>query len=259
MSGQKRVADRLNSAQLVIKAARTHRALLTESLQTRLGQPALDTGVLIDAIAGAIEGDAQALEAAMQAHRDELDDDGAVREARDAQAQSVYEQLIELRSLLDGVYGRPALVALGQTGALTRRPDRLLIEADTVVRKAEQILPGLEGRLGSQVDPARIVAPLQAAAEGLRQALDAVRQELREADATLLARNAAMEKYDATFSRGATALSALFRLADLDEYARRVRPSGRRPGRTADADDVADPEETLDFDPDATVEFTPRD
>jgi hypothetical protein len=72
-------------------------------------------------------------------------------------------------------------------------------------------------------------------AEQVRAALQEVAKEVREAEQTQAAKNAAVEAYDRRFSRVANLLQALLRFAGQDELAEKVRPSTRRPGVTAEA------------------------
>ncbi|MBK8012464.1 MAG: hypothetical protein IPK13_14025 [Deltaproteobacteria bacterium] len=55
---------------------------------------------------------------------------------------------------------------------------------------------------------------------------------MREAEATLAAKNDAMATYDARFSEVAFLVSAFLRMAGEYELADRARPSNRRPGQT---------------------------
>jgi hypothetical protein len=66
-----------------------------------------------------------------------------------------------------------------------------------------------------------------------------VEREAREAEATLVAKNAALAEYDATFSSVATVVSGLLRMGGSAELAARVRPSPRRPGRTVELGEEA--------------------
>ncbi len=67
----------------------------------------------------------------------------------------------------------------------------------------------------------------------LEKAIDVVAREVREAEGTQATKNRALEAYDETFRKVATLLSATLSIAGEDELASRVRPTARRPGRTA--------------------------
>ena len=96
---------------------------------------------------------------------------------------------------------------------------------------------------GAKLDVAEIAESLRDKRAQLDQHLKAVRREVREAQKTLDAKNAAVTAYDTTFSGVATVLSGLLRLSGKAELAGKIRPSTRRPGQTAeDAGDATEPE-----------------
>jgi hypothetical protein len=93
---------------------------------------------------------------------------------------------------------------------------------------------------GAKLDTAEIASALQE----LRATLDAqvkdVAREVREAQATLDAKNQARAAYDELFGGAATTLTGLLRLAGKPDLAAKVKPSSRKPGQTAsDAEDKA--------------------
>ena len=58
--------------------------------------------------------------------------------------------------------------------------------------------------------------------------------EEKEANTTLNAKNKAIEAFDTTFSYAADMISTMLRAAGEKELAKKVRPSGRRTGQTAE-------------------------
>jgi hypothetical protein len=80
--------------------------------------------------------------------------------------------------------------------------------------------------------------PLTESRKALSEAISAAAREKREADTTLVAKNAAMDNYDKVFSITATMVSSLLSFAGQNELARRVRPSSRRSGQTAESEEV---------------------
>ena len=95
---------------------------------------------------------------------------------------------------------------------------------------------------GAKLDAADTAAELADKRAALDAELETVAREAREAEATKVARDAAMTRYDEVFGGTAGALSALLRVAGDRELAARVRPSLRRPGQTdAEADPGAEP------------------
>lgn len=241
MATDKMSADRLRSAAQVLAAVRTHGPALEAQLRAQFAVADLAITPILTAIATSIEAAAGGLEAANAAHQAELDDDHAPRAERDARAAAVYEAIVQLRQAVGGMYGPAAVKALGQTGTLTQRPDRLVTTAKGLLEQVPRVLPEQAPRF-VHIDPEQLVAPLREPTEALATALMAVERERREAEATLIARDAAMDAHDAAFGRGAAALAGLFRLAGMDAHAARVRPSRRRPGQVeALVDDVTAP------------------
>lgn len=240
MALDKQSADRLRSADQVLEAITIHTAAAEAALRTQLNAPDLPLQAVFSAIATSISTAADALRTTSAAHQVELNDDHAPRAARDTHATTLYSAVVDLRQAVRGMYGHATLKAIGQTGDLNARPDQLLATAKALLEAVPAILPTQTPRF-SPIDPEALVAPLRAPVAGLAEALAGVDREAREAEATLIARNNAMHAYDQAFSRGAASVASLFRLAGMDEHARRVRPSTRRPGRVAEfvaADDT---------------------
>lgn len=243
----KLVTDRQKSANAVIAAGETHAervaaeldALLSPYLQRGEKMPdlALFTRLVTRALADARD----RMVAADEAHLDELADDGPPREARDEVATALYSELTELREWLTGLYGAAALKRLGFSDATPRDPVQMERFAGEVARAlGSKDLPKPR-RKGVRWDPGETVARIEELREALRGHLKDVAREAREAEATLVAKTAAISAYDERFSRAATALGGVFRLAGHVELANRVRPSSRRPGQTEVDAPPADP------------------
>src|SRR4051794_240772 len=107
----KMVTDRKKSADTVIAAARSHGAAIqrtanqTLSLVIKKGEPALDLVSLTEFLARSIEKARDVMTAADDAHEAELRDDSAPREARDASAAALTEDIVELREVVTGLLG----------------------------------------------------------------------------------------------------------------------------------------------------------
>lgn len=232
MLNHKGSADRVRSAEQVVQVITVQGDALTAGLQQSLGA---DPGVgpLLAAVRGKLNAASEALATASAAHEAELDDDHGVRAERDARLEAVYEALVDARDGIRGAYGPATLKAMGQAGRLVRRPDRVATAARALLAKAPAVLAAATPRAGFSVDAAAMLAPVEAALPAFEAALTAVDREVREAALTLTERNRAMEAHDAVFGNAASALSALFRLANEPELARRVRPSRRRAGEVA--------------------------
>ena len=87
--------------------------------------------------------------------------------------------------------------------------------------------------------------------EQLGQRLEDLSREERVAEAMKIAKDEALDAYDRVFVWGARTAESLFRLAGMPEVAKRVRPSVRRPGLTAEVasdDTVTDDDSVTDID-----------
>lgn len=234
----KQVIDRQKSANAVIAAGETHAervaadldALLSPYLQR--GEKMPDLALFTRLITRSLADVRDRMVAADEAHLGELADDGPPREARDDVATELYSELTELREWLTGLYGAAALKRLGFSEATPRDPVHL-------ERFAGEVACALGGkdlpkprRKGVRWDADETVARIEELREALRGHLKDVAREAREAEATLVAKTAAISAYDERFSRAATALVGVFRLAGHVDLADRVRPSSRRPGQT---------------------------
>jgi hypothetical protein len=173
------------------------------------------------------------------AHEAELGDDEAIRRARDEAASALSDKLVELREVLTGVYGTASASAVfaGPTPEDPVVLSRFAGELGTQLARIKLPAPRVKG---AKLDIAETATALQEQSATLDTHLNDVARELREAQATLEAKNQAMAAYDELFLGVATTLSGLLRLAGKADLAARVRPSTRRPGQTAsEAEDKA--------------------
>lgn len=88
-----------------------------------------------------------------------------------------------------------------------------------------------------KVDRQGFAADLDVELRPLMKALANVAKEDREKEGTLSKKQGAMTKNDAGFTAGAGWLAASCSVAGLHDLAAKVRPSGRRPGRTAEEEE----------------------
>lgn len=234
----KMVSDRARAARRVAQSARAH----AESVGARLdaefataGVEAPPAGAMIESLGALITARADAMEAADRAHEAELADDVLPRDDRDAAFEALLVEFTGLRDVVAVVGGARLVKRLGLAGAAPRTADALL-QAARMTRERLRVIP-LPAARGVQIDADALIGAFDAGIEALAKALVAVDREAREAEATLQSKHQAMATYDQAFSGAAAALSALFVLADEPDLARRVRPSVRRPGRTAEEAD----------------------
>ncbi len=170
-----------------------------------------------------------------RSHVDELADDAEPRSRRDSADSTLRSRMTELKSFFIGVYKPESVEALGFPRVLGRTPEELLRQVDHLLghlRAADLVLPApIVGEVSLPL--ADIATSLQPLADDLRTALTDVGREVKEANLTQLDRNRAVEEYDKAFLGIARTLETLYRLAGESELADQVRPSVRRPGRTA--------------------------
>lgn len=247
MSFSKMVRDRLRAATFVAQAARTHAERATEGLTMTLGGE-VAAPALFTALVALLDEQARRLEAAETAWREELADDAAPRAARDAAVEALVAAAVQARAVLVAVYGETVAARCGLQGATPRDGASLVPVAEALLKRFGEATAGVAPRLGLVLDPKAVLDPVRAAlAAYLAAAADVVR-EAREAEAALMDRDRALGAYDEAFRHVAGTLTHLFALAGLPELAERVRPSVRRPGRTAvpapgddEGDDPAEP------------------
>jgi hypothetical protein len=235
----KLVTDRQKSARAVAAAASTHGASVGEALKGLLaphlqdGEQMPDAGLLCLLVGRLLLSQNEKLVAADGAHEAELSDDTAPREAREQAASGVRRVLVDLRATVAAVHGSAGLKQLGLTGATPVDPSVLAVEGATVLRNLEDATLSLPApRRGTSLDRQAFAEELREHLLPLQSALAAVVREAREAESTLVAKQAAMAANDRAFSLGAAWLTATFSLAGREDLATRVRPSARQPGQT---------------------------
>jgi hypothetical protein len=239
----KLVVDRQKSAQAVIAAGETNASLIADELKKlldphlRKSEKLPDIDLLIDLVARYLGTSTDAMIAADEKNLLELADDDAIRDARDEAAAALYSTLGDLREWVTALFGTAALRALGFSGPTPQEPVALSRFAGEVVSALSSTKLPKPKRPGIKWDPADTVAEIKAAREALDKLLTGVARELREAQGTLTAKNAAITEHDERFSRAASFYAGLFRLAGQSDLADRVRPSPRRAGQIEDADE----------------------
>jgi hypothetical protein len=237
----KQVTDREKSSHAVAAAASTHAAAVGEALARELsphlkpGETMPNVALLVQLLGRKVRADHATLAAADTAHETELSDDDAPRQARDEAVEKVRAILVDLRSGVDSAYGLAGLAVLGLKGETASDPTSVAGAADAALgalQDPKRKLPKAR-RAGNKLDRGAYVDELKAELPDLRKALVKVAKEEREEEATQLAKDEALAANDRSFSRGAAAIAALAAVGGLDDLADKVKPSGRRPGRTA--------------------------
>lgn len=241
----KQVIDREKSASAVAAVGETQAEATGIALGKLLkpfvakGEAAPNFTMVLLLVARAIEGAKGRMVDADAAHEAELGDDDGVRAARDAACEALSDKLVELREVLTGAFGATTASSI-LAGPTPQDPVVLARFANEVVTALGRIKLPAPRIKGAKLDKAETAAEIADLRSALDTQLKGVAREVREAQATLEAKNQEIAAYDAIFTGGAKALEGLLLLAGKAELAAKVKPSSRRPGQTAsDAGDEA--------------------
>ena len=242
----KQVTDRQKSAAAVIAAARTHGSTAASTVAATLSpvlakpekQP--DLALLVELSTRTLEAAITKLVQADDAHEAELSDDAGPRTRRDELGTTLYDDLIELKEVATGLLGSTSLALLRLEGTTPRDPTVLLRHAEAVAAALSTAkLPKSRVR-GATFHAKEWAERLTEHTQALSSALADVAREVREAEATLVAKNRALAEHDRTFGDVATLVSAVLRMGGQRELAARVRPSSRRSYQTTELADAGD-------------------
>lgn len=182
--------------------------------------------------------------AADQAYVDELADDAEPRARRDQAGEKLHAALFSMRGICDLTYVPDNIETLGFPKMMTRDNSLMLSQGKRAYSKLnnpEMPMPKAQFE-GVEIPPAVLANALKPIIDAVEQALNDVDREHKEAEIVRLHRNRAIEHFDHIFLWVARTLESLYSLAGEIEAAQRVRPSVRRPGRTAEpiSDDEAE-------------------
>lgn len=235
----KLVLARQKSARAVLalsgQQVRTIVARLTDLLTPYLrGDERLpDIELLVQLVLRLLGGALDRMMEADHANDIERSDDHAPRQARDRTVKALYHELTGTRNLIKSVFGYAAVRAFGFSGITPRDPVALKRFAGHVLGALrERDLPPPQHPSISW-DPSQTLGRLTALRDHLDRLLDDLAREQRQIEETQGQKHVSITAYDDRFRRVAAFLEALFRLAEADDLAEHVRPSRRRPGRTA--------------------------
>ncbi|MEM9487612.1 MAG: hypothetical protein AAGC55_00640, partial [Myxococcota bacterium] len=237
----KHITDRQNSARQVIDTAKRHAVQahdgLNEALSPHLqdGESMPDMALLIRLVGRWLDHHCHQLVAAGETHRDELADDKEPRRQRDEAFDAVRSALVDLRDSIHAIYGRDALGVFAIAEPISSDPAVVISKAQEVITalRSESVILPEPKRRGMILDRSSFASEIALQLPNLWSAMEAVARETREAESTLAAKREAMAAYDQVFERSANLLEAAFAAAGLKDQADRVRPSGRRSGRTS--------------------------
>jgi hypothetical protein len=166
-------------------------------------------------------------------HLREIDSDIKLRQRRDELVSLLGTKVSNFRKMLDSLFGPgSALQLAGLDGRTEQEPVALLAQIERILDRfgpdAEMASPAFRA---FQMDP-QAVAEDFAEYQELKDLVSELNRENRRSDATIIAKNEAMSRYNLQFRWIAGCLESLYHLADQHELAERVKPSTRRPGRT---------------------------
>jgi len=244
----KQVTDRQKSADSVIAGGETHAEAIQQALAElvkpplKKGEGPPDVGHVVRFSCGLLRAAKDRMVKADEAHEAELSDDPPVRAARESAQAALRLDLVNLREMIIGVYGQPTAAKLF-VGSTPEDPVVLSRFAGEVADNFKKIKLPAPRVKGAKLDADDAIASLTDKRAQLDATLEGVQREVREAQKTLGAKNAAIAAYDRTFTGVATTISGLLLLVGETELAAKLRPSTRRAGQTAEeAGDDAEPE-----------------
>ncbi|MEM7582464.1 MAG: hypothetical protein AAF560_03715 [Acidobacteriota bacterium] len=263
----KSIHGRLKSCDSVIQSIQEHGQRVSGILSDRLsglieeGGEMPDLWALQQLFLKQLQASSTRLEQAEKAHIAELGNDAKPRAERDAATKELSEVVLDLRQMFEGLYRPENIESFGFPDRVSREPALLLRQADHLIEQIadpERPLPEAR-RVDIELTPESILRNLEPSTQTLREALDTVGREAKRAAPTLADRNRAQSDYDQAFLWTARTLEAMYSLAGETELAAVVRPSRRRPGRTAkhaseERETASNPEATEPSEPaDGTV------
>lgn len=236
----KMVTDRLKAHDSVAEALRQLSAKVGTQAEglcaphLKKGEKMPDLALFAELLGRMLEDRAKAMDAADSEHAKELSDDNEPRAERDEAAEDLYSSVMEVKAAVETMFGVAWAQKLGLAGGLPRDAatlSRATGDLLATLRTAKLPKPKLLGIARWDVDP--WVAKLDAQRKRLEKALKEVTREAREAQATLVEKNRAVDAYDTAFAGSVACAVGLLRLVGEHEHAARLRPSDRRPGTLA--------------------------
>ena len=235
---------RQKSAGKVAASGRTHKKLMSEAMGGIFGEEIIKpVDTVVDMTADHLESKSDAMVKADDAHLEELRDDTTARDGRDEDVDAAHDEVVTNRAQLTTIMGDKYVARLGFEGDTPEEPLELARVVGAVVTNLTKI-PAPEPLIEDYTfNPSKWAAKISKTLGKLEGAVAEVNKEVREAEATLSAKNDAIEDYDRAFSVTANLFSALLDAAGKKDLAKKVRPSTRRAGQTVE--DAAKPDPTI--------------
>lgn len=186
----------------------------------------------LELFAGRLSASSQRMVETDRAYRDQRTRETLFRGRRDDAASEVNDDVVGLRKAFGGIYREEKLAEVGFARRTPQSPGELLEQATHLATRLQDPTLDLTGsRFGDlQLEAAKLAAKLVASVASLEQASTALSRQERRTEARKLAKDEALEAHNSGFLWIARTVESLCRLAGLDEVAKRIRPSTRRPG-----------------------------
>ncbi len=241
---RQRLAKTIHSA--LERFAEVVTPVLTERFDPFLedGETPVDFSALQQLLHRMAEESFEAMVTADKAHLDELANDIAPRLRRDRWVETVRSKLIDVRRMVQGLFGPArAVEVVAVEGATARQPELLWRQSEhTLSRLRAPDFQAPEASTASIVfDPVKLADELDPMVSTLRQTIDAVELERRAAAASLQVKHEAMAEHDLLIAACGRILSGFYLLARRSDLADRIKlslPRGR--GEAENGDDSAD-------------------
>ena len=223
------VENRIRNGEAVIASGQTHRDLIAPLASARLeGLSASAASKLIDVLCGLLERAGEALGAAEDRQVAELADDVVPRAARDAHAAVLIARYTSARDRVGNTLGAEGLRRYGVESPATRTPRALVSQTENAVKLLRNDAVDLDDGIGPSVSTKKIAGSLTEAVTPLAEVLEALRIEERENEASMTARDRAIDEWTLVYQGVASMLSGLYGLAGRPDLAERIRPTVRR-------------------------------
>ncbi len=180
-----------------------------------------------------------------KAHLDELTDDVAPRFERDGVVDSVRQKLIEIRQLAQALFGLAhAIEIVAVDGSTALQPELLWRQAEHTLSRLRS--PDLELPKASTAsilfNPLQLADELEPLVTALRQAIDGIEIDRREAAVSVEAKHGTMADHQLLLGASGRIVTGLFLLAGRQDLANRIRIAlPRRRRRPQDAEETAQP------------------
>ncbi len=233
--GSKMVLDRQKSSSTVQSAGNGYEDKMATGMADIFGPEAAPaTRTLLKLSVAKLRGDTEAMIRADDANLNETSDDSKLVTERDEDSAIVNAHLVDIREASETVYGPDFTRELGFKDDTPRDPVAVQRLGALVLRNLGSTTTPEPVKVGLAMDLGAWKKPLATGLEELAHAIQAVSDDKRDADQTLVDKREAMGRYDRTFSTTANLISHMLRAAGEVELATRVRPSTRKPGQTVE-------------------------